>query len=93
MRRPAPTLSIRMLMLAVAIVAASMSWSAHWSDCKYQAVLHATLAAAGRQEDRVGQASPNRRAEWREEMSRRFERAAWLPWPFPPSEPPRPEPL
>jgi hypothetical protein len=47
-RRFASTISIRKLMLVVAVVAASMSWSAHWSDCKRQAVLHAGLAAAER---------------------------------------------
>jgi hypothetical protein len=83
-----------MLMLAVAFVAASMSWSAHWSDCKFQAVLHATLANAERQ-SRTGLTQSElvhkrRVVEWHEEMCRRFERAAWLPWPGTPAEPPRP---
>ena len=91
--RPPLTVSIRLLMVAVAVVAISMRWSAHWFDCKQQAAIHASLA--GR--PFVGQAAatnptgPRRtlEEEWHEEMSRRFERAAWLPWPFPP-EPPRP---
>lgn len=93
---PHPTVSIRLLMLAVAVVAVSIRWSAHWIDCKHQAAFHAALA-----EDRqvfsgmteMAAWARNRQAlktRWHEEMRRRFERAAWLPWPFPPSEPPRP---
>jgi hypothetical protein len=83
-----------LLMVMVAVVAISMRWSAHWFDCKQKAAIHASLA--GRtlmgQTAATSQTGLHRtpEEEWHEEMSRRFERAAWLPWPFPPTEPPRP---
>ena len=90
---PRPTFSLRMMMLAIATIAASMAWSGHWSDCKHQAVLHAVAASEGRRQARSGGMSVIqwREVEWHEEMRRRFEWAAWSPWPFPPSEPARPE--
>ena len=92
--RPPLTVSIRLLMLAVAVVAISIRWSAHWFDCRQRAALHAslagrTLAVQPEPTDPSG-ARRDLEAEWHEEMRRRFEQAAWLPWPFPPSEPPRP---
>jgi hypothetical protein len=94
MQKASSTVSIRMILMAVAVVASSITWSANWSDCKYQAVLHATLANAEKQQ-RTGLtegdiANKRRVVEWHEEMCRRFERAAWLPWPGCTSEPPRP---
>ena len=59
--------------------------------------VHATLAAERRWSVRgTSLTAPardhqRREAEWHEEMSRRFERAKWLPWPFGPYEPARPE--
>ena len=86
--------SIRLLMLCVAFVAGSMGWSAHWSECKYRAVYHETLANAERQtkpgtslEERTRK---QQNAQWHEEMRRRFERSAWLPWPGDTAEAPRP---
>ena len=92
--RPPLTVSIRLLMLAVAVVAISMRWSAYWFDCRQRAAMHAGLAA-GRALTGDPATDPVRvrralEAEWHEEMRRRFERAAWLPWPFPSPEPPRP---
>ncbi len=95
MRRPPnrPTLTLRGMTLSVAVIAGSMAWSGHWSDCKHQAVLHAVAASEVRREARSGGMTLAlwREVEWHEEMRRRFERAAWAPWPFPPGEPPRPE--
>ena len=93
--RPPMTVSIRLLMLAVAVVALSIRWSEHWIDCRHQAALHAGLAISRSPVKGVDTTDPAnvRRAlevRWHEEMRRRFEQAAWLPWPFPPSEPPRP---
>jgi hypothetical protein len=89
-----PTFTIRILVFAVAFVAVSIGWSAHWSDCKYQAVLHATLANSERQqrpgESLEDQTRKQRNAQWHEEMRRKFDRAAWLPWPGSTAEPPRP---
>ncbi len=84
-----------MLMLAVAFVALAIAWSSRWTDYRYRAAFHATLAAQHR--DFAGVRSmtawardrQRRKAEWHEEMGRRFDRAAWLPWPFEPSEPPK----
>jgi hypothetical protein len=94
MSQAASTFSLRIMVIAVAVVTLSIAWSAHWSDCKFQAVLHATLANAERQQrggSTEGEIVRKRRVvEWHEEMCRRFERAAWLPWPGSPSEPPRP---
>jgi hypothetical protein len=96
-RRPGPRFSVRWLMMAVAFVALMIAWSSRWSDCKYRAAVHATLAAERRffvaQRGRTDRARDRQRreAEWHEEMSRRFERAKWIPWPFGPTEPPRPE--
>lgn len=96
MHRPRAT--VRGLMMAVAFVALAIAWSSHFSDCKHQAALHATLAStmrhvfAGEGRGITAQSVDRqlRKAQWHEEMSRRFERAAWLPWPFDPPEPPRP---
>ena len=90
---PLPTLTLRGLMVAVAIIAWSMAWSGHWSDCKHQAVLHAVAASEVRREALAYGVTVARwrEMEWHEELSRRFEWAAWSPWPFPPSEPPRPD--
>ena len=93
-RRPRP--SVRGMMMAVAFVALAIAWSAHYSDCKYRAAMHAGMASQHRVF--AGAASltdwardhQRRKAEWHEEMSRRFERAKWLPWPSGPSEPPGP---
>jgi hypothetical protein len=96
-RRPRPRFSVRWLMMAVAFMALMIAWSSRWSDCKHQAALHATLAAerrflvGGMNLTDLARDRQRRKAEWHEEMSRRFERAKWLPWPFSPSEPPRPE--
>ncbi len=93
---PHPTLTLRGLILAVAAIAGAMAWSGHWSDCKHQAVLHAVAASEARREASAGGltdlalARQIRKVEWHEEMRRRLEWAAWSPWPFPPSEPPRP---
>ncbi len=91
---PRSTVTLRMLAVAVAFVAASIGWSAHWSDCKYQAVLHATLAGVERKprpgDTREEQDQKQRNAQWHDEMRRRFERSAWLPWPGSTAEPPRP---
>ena len=89
-----PAVSIRMLMVAVAVVALSIRWSAHWFDFKHQAALHASLASeriASVGETGTADRAGARRAKWHEEMSRRFERAAWLPWSYAPSESTRPE--
>jgi hypothetical protein len=94
MSKGSSMMSLRMLILTVVVVAVSMSWSAHWTDCKFQAVLHATLANAERQQrggSTAGEIARKRRViEWHEEMQRRFERAAWLPYPGATAEPPRP---
>jgi hypothetical protein len=86
MIRPGPTFELWRLMLAVGFVAFAIAWSSRWSDCTYRAALHATLATTERRAS-----SGERRAQWHDEMRRRCERARWLPWPFGPSEPPRPD--
>jgi hypothetical protein len=84
MSGPRSTFSLRTLLIGVSFVAGSIGWSANWSDCKHQAVLHAALASV---EER---AHKYQKAEWHQEMRRRYERAAWLPWPGSTSEPPQP---
>ncbi len=83
-----------MMAFAVAFVAGAIGWSIHWSECKYQAAYHETLANAERQgrpgESISTQTRKHQNAEWHDEMRRRFERSAWLPWPGSTAEPPRP---
>ncbi len=94
MTGPRSPSSLRVLILSVAFVACAIGWSAHWSDCKYQAVFHATLAnAEGRPrpgDSSEEQARKRQNARWHDEMRQRYERAAWLPWPGATAEPSRP---
>jgi len=72
-----PRWSVRVLMLAVAFVALAIAWSSRWTDYRYRAAFHATLAAQHR--DFAGVRSmtawardrQQRKAEWHEEMGRR----------------------
>ncbi len=97
MRPFRPIFTVRTLMLAVAVAASSSAWSGRWSDFKHRAALHAGQAfqerwvarSAGMTREAVD--LQGRKAEWHDEMRRRYEVAAWIPWPYPPAEPPRPD--